>query len=142
MATEEFFNLRKQIIEQDFTRMNDRQKEAIFHVNGPLLILAGAGSGKTTVLVNRIANLVKYGDAYNSRFVAFEPSENDISLMKQYLDGDEDVLFDIEDLLSDNPAKPWQILAITFTNKAANELKERLEKMLGDEAKEIWASTF
>ena len=142
MATEEFFNLRKQIIEKDFTRMNDRQKEAIFHVNGPLLILAGAGSGKTTVLVNRIANLVKYGDAYNSHFVAFEPSEDDIKLMKQYLDGDEDVLFDIEDLLSDNPAKPWQILAITFTNKAANELKERLEKMLGDEAKEIWASTF
>ena len=142
MATEEFFTLRKQIIEKDFTRMNDKQKEAIFHVNGPLLILAGAGSGKTTVLVNRIANLVKYGDAYNSRFVAFEPSENDISLMKQYLDGDEDVLFDIEDLLSDNPAKPWQILAITFTNKAANELKERLEKMLGDDAKEIWASTF
>ena len=142
MISAEFFALRKKIIEKDFTRMNDMQKQAIFHVEGPLLILAGAGSGKTTVLVNRIANLVKYGNAYNSQNVAFEPSEQDISLMKEYLDGKEQVMFDIEDLLSDDPAKPWQILAITFTNKAANELKERLETMLGDSAKEIWASTF
>ncbi|MCM1545034.1 MAG: UvrD-helicase domain-containing protein [Ruminococcus sp.] len=143
MITEEFFALRKKIIEKDFTRMNDMQKQAIFHTEGPLLILAGAGSGKTTVLVNRIANIVKYGNAYNSTNVAFEPSEHDVELMKQYLEsGDDDLLFDIEDLLCDDPAKPWQILAITFTNKAANELKERLEKMLGEPAKEIWASTF
>ncbi|MBR5437780.1 MAG: UvrD-helicase domain-containing protein, partial [Clostridia bacterium] len=114
----------------------------IFQVNGPVLILAGAGSGKTTVIVNRIANIVKYGNAYRSTEVTFEPSERDMRLMKAYLDGDDSALFDIEDLLSVEPARPWQILAITFTNKAANELKERLEKMLGEEAKEIWASTF
>ena len=142
MISEEFFTLRKKIIAKEFSRMNDVQRQAIFHTEGPLLILAGAGSGKTTVIVNRIANLVKYGNAYSSRNVAFEPSENDIELMKEYLDGNEDALFDIEDLLYDDPAKPWQILAITFTNKAANELKERLETMLGDDAKEIWASTF
>lgn len=142
MISQEFFVLRRKIIEKEFSRMNAMQKQAIFHCNGPLLILAGAGSGKTTVIVNRIANLVRYGDAYSSQNVAFEPSEQDIELMKEYLDGNEDVLFDIEDLLYDNPAKPWQILAITFTNKAANELKERLSALLGDEANEIWASTF
>lgn len=142
MASKEFFELRKKIIENDFKYMNDKQQQAIFQVNGPVLILAGAGSGKTTVLVNRIANIVKYGDAYHSKEVAFEPSERDIRLMKAYLDGDTDAMFDIEDLIAVDPARPWQILAITFTNKAANELKERLEKMLGDEAGDIWASTF
>ncbi len=142
MADKEFLELRRKIIEKDFQHMNDKQKQAIFQVKGPVLILAGAGSGKTTVIVNRIANIVKYGDAYNSRECAFEPSVRDLRSMRAYLDGDESVLFDIEDLLSVDPARPWQILAITFTNKAANELKERLEKMLGEEAKDIWASTF
>lgn len=143
MATKEFFDLRKQIIEKDFKNMNDKQKQAIFQVKGPVLILAGAGSGKTTVLVNRIANIVKYGNAYESKRVDFEPTERDIANMKAYLAGDEEKLFDIEDLLVDEPARPWQILAITFTNKAANELKERLERMLGQkDASDIWASTF
>ena len=142
MAGKEFFELRKKIIEKDFAYMNEKQHQAIFHVKGPVLILAGAGSGKTTVIVNRIANIVKYGNAYHSNEVRFEPTDRDIRYMKAYLDGDEDLRFDIEDLLSVEPARPWQILAITFTNKAANELKERLEKMLGEEAKDIWASTF
>lgn len=142
MADKEFLELRQKIIEKDFQHMNDRQKQAIFQVKGPVLILAGAGSGKTTVIVNRIANIVKYGVAYNSKECAFEPSSADLRSMRAYLDGDDSVLFDIEDLLSVDPARPWQILAITFTNKAANELKERLEKMLGEEAKDIWASTF
>lgn len=122
--------------------MNAVQKTAIFHTEGPLLILAGAGSGKTTVIVNRIANLVKFGKAYNSEAVEFEPSKRDLELMKSYLDGDESVLFDIEDLLAVEAARPWQILAITFTNKAANELKDRLQALLGECANDIWASTF
>ena len=142
MADKEFFELRKKIIEKDFAYMNEQQRQAIFQVKGPVLILAGAGSGKTTVIVNRIANIVKYGNAYHSKEVRFEPTDRDIRYMKAYLDGDEDLRFDVEDLLSVEPARPWQILAITFTNKAANELKERLEKMLGEEAKDIWASTF
>ena len=142
MASKEFFALRKRIIEQDFARMNDRQKEAIFHVDGPLLILAGAGSGKTTVLVNRIANLVKYGRAWGSTEVSEEPTPQQMKLMQRYLDGDQSVLFDIEDLLAVDAARPWQILAITFTNKAANELKERLADLLGAEGSEVWASTF
>ena len=143
MVAEKFLELRKKIIENDFKNMNDKQKQAIFQVNGPVLILAGAGSGKTTVLVNRIANIVKYGNAYESKEVSFEPSHIDIENMERYLAGDESRLFDIEDLLSVDAARPWQILAITFTNKAAKELKERLEKMLGvQDASDIWASTF
>ena len=142
MVSNEFLELRRKIIEKDFMRMNDKQREAIFQVKGPVLILAGAGSGKTTVLVNRIANIVKYGNAYYSSAVEFEPSEEDIENMKAYLKGDEDMLFEIEDLLCVDVVRPWQILAITFTNKAANELKERLEKMLGGAANDIWASTF
>ena len=138
----EFLELRKKIIDNYFSRMNPMQKKAIFSVNGPLLVLAGAGSGKTTVLVNRIANIIKFGDAYNSTYSEFEPTENDIDIMRAYLNGDCEDLFEVEDLLSVNPAEPWQILAITFTNKAAGELKERLSKMLGECANDIWASTF
>lgn len=122
--------------------MNPMQKKAIYAVNGPVLVLAGAGSGKTTVLVNRIANLIRFGNAYNSSYSAFEATDDDLAVMRAYLNGEIDDLFDVEDLLSDRPAKPWQILAITFTNKAAKELKERLEKMLGPSANDIWASTF
>ena len=55
--------LRRAVLEKDFARMNDRQKQAVFTVNGPLLILAGAGSGKTTVLINRIANILRHAGA-------------------------------------------------------------------------------
>lgn len=138
----EFSTLRKKIIEKDFLRMNPMQREAVFHTDGPLLILAGAGSGKTTVIVNRIYNLIRFGKAYNSDDCYFSVSDSDIQLMQDYLDGKTSDLFDVEDLLAVNPAKPWQILAITFTNKAAGELKERLSNLLGSQAEDIWASTF
>lgn len=142
MPNSEFLDLRKQIIDKTFSRMNSMQKKAIYNTEGPVLVLAGAGSGKTTVLVNRIANLIRFGRAYTSDYCSFEPTETDIAQMKAYLNGETDDLFDVEDLLSVYPANPWQILAITFTNKAASELKERLEKMLGSRANDIWASTF
>ena len=137
-----FLQLRREIIENEFRRMNDMQKKAVFQVNGPLLILAGAGSGKTTVLVNRIANLIRFGDAYNSDFEQRTPDEHDMELMRRYLDGDHTVYPQIADVLSVDAPKPWQILAITFTNKAANELKERLAVMLGEDSVDLWASTF
>lgn len=142
MDYNEFLSLRRQIIETEFQRMNAMQKKAVFQVDGPLLILAGAGSGKTTVLVNRIANLMKFGNAYNSDYAERTPDEADLAAMRAYLAGDRSVYPQIADVLSVRAPKPWQILAITFTNKAANELKERLGAMLGEDANDIWASTF
>ena len=142
MLKDEILSLRKQIIEKDFARMNPMQKKAVFKTKGPLLILAGAGSGKTTVVVNRIANLIKYGDAYSSDWLERTPEEADAEKMRRYLDGDGTVYADIADLLRVRAVEPWQILAITFTNKAANELKQRLSVMLGEAADDIWASTF
>ncbi len=142
MYQTEFLSLRRQIIENEFKRMNECQKKAVFQIDGPLLILAGAGSGKTTVLVNRIANMLRFGHAYTSEFADRTPDTEDIRLMQAYFAGDKSVYPDIADVLRDRAPKPWQILAITFTNKAANELKERLCLMLGDEANDIWASTF
>ncbi len=142
MATNEFFSLRKKIIERDFKSLNNMQKSAVLSTEGPLLVLAGAGSGKTTVLVNRIANIIKYGKAYYSDYCRYEPTESEMALMRAVADGVIEEVFDIEHLLKVDAAKPWEILAITFTNKAAGELKERLERMLGPDALDIWASTF
>ena len=86
MDKSEILTLRRQIIENEFKRMNDMQKKAVFNTKGPLLILAGAGSGKTTVVVNRIANLIKYGDAYNSEWLERTPDDTDIEKMRRYLD--------------------------------------------------------
>lgn len=81
--------------------LNDKQREAVLHTEGPLLVLAGAGSGKTRVLTYRIAHLIQ-----------------------------------------DKNVSPWSILAITFTNKAAREMKERLEQLVGEEVNDVWVSTF
>lgn len=142
MNLEQFKELRNKIIEKDFDKMNSEQKKAVLTTEGPLLILAGAGSGKTTVLVNRIAYLLKYGKAYNSLESDRTPDDEDLVIMQKYLDGDSSVYSQIKNVLSYDAPEPWQILAITFTNKAANELKERLSNMLGEEALDIWAKTF
>ena len=136
---EEFITLRKSIIKKDFGRMNDMQLSAVVTAKGPLLVLAGAGSGKTTVLVNRIACLVKYGDAYNTDFVP-NISEEEYEQGRKFLNGDSDFL--PEKAFSYYPANPWEILAITFTNKAAGELKSRIASRLGEKANDIWAGTF
>lgn len=85
MLKDEFLELRRCIIAKEFSKMNDKQQEAIYTVRGPLLLLAGAGSGKTTVLVNRIANMIKYGNAYNSPECDFEPTQADVAIMREYL---------------------------------------------------------
>ncbi len=134
--------LRNKIIEKEFNKMNPMQLEAVLSVNGPLLILAGAGSGKTTVLVNRIANLMKFGSAYNSDVISGRIEDDSLELLKSYYDGNESVYSYIRDLLSVDVPKPWEILAFTFTNKAANELKDRLSLRIGEDANDIWAGTF
>ena len=135
--------LRKKILEAQYARLNDKQKEAVFRTEGPLLILAGAGSGKTTVLIQRIANIIRYGNAYASAEFPSALTEADLELLTRYAAGEEGVDRRAADrLLACRPAKAWQILAITFTNKAAGELKDRLYAMLGDEGNDVWASTF
>ena len=134
----QFMKLRKEYIEKYFSKMNNRQFEGVVTAKGPVLILAGAGSGKTTVLVNRIASLVKFGDAYNSDFVPAFINETTLSQLKQ----SKDEPFFNDDIFAVDPASPWDILAITFTNKAAGELKDRICAMLGDCGRDVWAGTF
>lgn len=142
MDKSEILALRRAVLEKDFARMNDRQKQAVFTVNGPLLILAGAGSGKTTVLINRIANILCYGDAYNSTYLRDDFDENDIAACKAYIENGTPLTTETQEHLSVSACAPWRIMAITFTNKAAGELKDRLCAMLGETANDIWASTF
>lgn len=142
MDKSEILSLRRAVLEKDFARMNDRQKQAVFTVNGPLLILAGAGSGKTTVLINRIANILRYGDAYNSTYLRDDLDENDIAACKAYIENGTPLTTESQEHLSVSVCAPWRIMAITFTNKAAGELKDRLCAMLGETASDIWASTF
>lgn len=142
MDKSEILALRRAVLEKDFARMNDRQKQAVFTVNGPLLILAGAGSGKTTVLINRIANILRYGDAYNSTYLRDDLDENDIAACKAYIENGTPLTTESQEHLSVSACAPWRIMAITFTNKAAGELKDRLCAMLGEAASDIWASTF
>ncbi len=137
--TEQFLNLRRELIKKDFGYMNDRQFEAVTTTRGAVLVLAGAGSGKTTVLVNRIANLVKYGEAYNSEYVPYF-TDDDIIVAKDYINNKTENL--PQGIFSVNAPRPWEILAITFTNKAANELKERINAKLGTGGESIWAGTF
>ena len=135
-----FCRARRAVIAGDFARLNPEQQRAVLATEGPLLVLAGAGSGKTTVLIHRIANLMKYGRGSDSDEVPEGVTEDDLLFLEAYAahpipEGREEA----ERLCRLDPALPWSIIAITFTNKAAGELKERLERMLGPDAGDIWA---
>lgn len=138
-----FTGAKRAALEKYFGRLNDMQKKAVFTVKGPVLVLAGAGSGKTSVLVNRIANMVTFGNAYNDENVPASASEEDIGFLEAY-DGsrDEAIVSRLADIIAVDRVSPWNILAITFTNKAAGELKERLASMLGNDADSVCAATF
>ncbi|MDE5577105.1 MAG: UvrD-helicase domain-containing protein [Oscillospiraceae bacterium] len=138
-----FTGAKRNALEKYFGRLNDMQKKAVFTVKGPVLVLAGAGSGKTSVLVNRIANMVTFGNAYNDVNVPASVSDEDIAFLEAY-DGSRDdaVVSRLADIIAVDRVSPWNILAITFTNKAAGELKERLASMLGNDANSICAATF
>ena len=138
-----FLTARRNYIAAQFSSLNSMQQEAVLTTDGPLLLLAGAGSGKTTVLINRIANLMKYGCGADSYEIPDTVTEDDVL----FLEGLSDEITDLDRHRADwlcavRPASAWNIIAITFTNKAAGELKERLSLMLGPEAQDIWAMTF
>ena len=141
---ERYLAAKRRLFEAYYADVNQEQREAVFTVNGSLLVLAGAGSGKTTVLVRRILHLIRYGNAYASIFVPPEITEEQVAAMEQMTKAPKEEIAPILSEFIASPAAPWQVLAITFTNKAANEIKHRLATAMGDEtmAKDIWAGTF
>ena len=117
-----FLAARKAYIEEQFSNLNTMQREAVLTTEGPLLLLAGAGSGKTTVLINRILNLLRYGKGSDTSQIPEDLSCEDV----EFLEGlGENVLpsqrLRADHLCAIDPPAPWSILAVTFTNKAANE---------------------
>ncbi len=139
---ERFLRARKELIRRCFAFLNPQQQTAVLTTEGPLLLLAGAGSGKTTVLINRVANLLRFGCGSDSDEVPDYITEQNVNEMEEALAG-----FGAEDpriaaMCTMHPVAPWNVIAITFTNKAANELKERLERMLGSNGMDVWAMTF
>ncbi len=129
--TQEFCALRDTYIEKQFGRLNEMQRRAVFTTDGPLLILAGAGSGKTTVLVNRIANLIRFGAAHGSKQLPRPATEEDIKALRSAIMTGTAAPGWLDGMLRQNAVRSWNVMAITFTNKAAGEMKERLRRMLG-----------
>ena len=135
---------KRALFDKAYSSLNEKQRQAVFTTEGPLLVLAGAGSGKTTVLVRRIAFLIRYGNAYFNTFVPAELSEAYVSNLERAVSL---TVEEIEQILPEfiyEPCPPYRVLAITFTNKAAGEIKNRLIAELGDEslAKDVWSGTF
>ena len=138
-----FLAARRAYIEGQFSQLNPMQRQAVLTTEGPLLLLAGAGSGKTTVLINRIANLMRFGRGSDSREIPNAATEADVSFLESLgEDVSDENRLRADNLCAVEPAMPWSIIAITFTNKAAGELKDRLSLLLGPEAQDIWAMTF
>lgn len=137
----EFFQLRDKIIETQYCNLNNEQREAVLSVGGPVLILAGAGSGKTTVLVNRIANMLRFGNSYKSSFMPETVTENTIEELKQWLYNKKHSNH-VPEILENHSILPYQILAITFTNKAANEMKNRVKALVMEKSDNMWILTF
>ncbi len=142
-VAERFDRIKRLLFEKMYGRLNEGQKQAVFAVNGPLLVLAGAGTGKTTVIVERIAHIIRFGDLYESSACPVDMTPGEVARLEAAIQLGED---EIAQVLADyvtNPCPPWDILCFTFTNKAADEMKDRLAQTLGDEtASAIWAGTF
>jgi DNA helicase-2/ATP-dependent DNA helicase PcrA len=192
--TQRYIKARRDFIEASFSHLNPVQREAVLATEGPLLLLAGAGSGKTSVLINRIENLIRFGKGSDSDYVPYGATESDIELFQKAMnssanviggdaiggdaiggdgnsvdavgvdavgvdvigvdviggdgvgansiDEESDLYIKAAALAVVEPVEPWRIIAITFTNKAADELKSRLGKTLGNDSLDIWAMTF
>ena len=140
----QFAAVRRAVIDRVFARMNDMQREAVYHTEGPLLILAGAGSGKTTVLIHRMINIIRFGRGVDWPYAPAGATMEDFAVLADYLaDPKPENEARAMRLCAIEPARPWEVIAITFTNKAARELRERLERAIGlEDASSVWAHTF
>lgn len=142
MKNDAFLSLKKQLFNKLYSFLNEPQRDAVFSVNGNVLVLAGAGSGKTTVLVNRIAQILLYGNSYNDNNVKEEWLAEMGEMERLLKVGTNDEIREYLKKFTVSAPRPYNILCLTFTNKAAKEFKERLEKLLGGDANDIWAGTF
>ena len=138
----QYHTIKRQLFDRLYRDMNERQRQALYAVRGPLLVLAGAGTGKTTVLVNRIAHIIRYGDAYEDMSDVQHLTSQTLSSMREALTLSDDALAQVLSEYAVSPCPPWAVLAITFTNKAAKEIQDRLRIKLQDGASEIWSGTF
>ncbi len=140
---EDFLKIKRAAFDKLYSSLNDMQRRSVYNVNGELLILAGAGTGKTTVLVNRIAHIINYGNAYHSNVVPDHITEDQYEKLKQYESLSHDELAELLKCCADKPCPSWGVLAITFTNKAAGEMKQRISALTGEEiADDMWIGTF
>ena len=141
-----YLSVKRKLFDKAYNSLNERQREAVFTVNDPLLVLAGAGSGKTTVLVRRIAFIIRYGNAYFSDYVPYGMDEARVAELERALVLQPEAIEQhILSQFASNACEPYRILAITFTNKAANEIKERLARMFPEDeatATDICTGTF
>ena len=142
MKNERFTAAKRKLFDKLYDHLNKDQRDAVFKVNGPLLILAGAGSGKTTVLVNRIGYMIRYGNAYYSEEAPEGITDSVIAGLENAITLDKKDIAVLLDAYACDKIPAWSILSITFTNKAAGEMKTRLEKQIGEDAMQIWAGTF
>ncbi len=145
-TTRKYCSLRDRIFEKLYDHLNEMQRQAVLTTEGPLLVLAGAGSGKTTVLTNRVAHIVRFGNAYQSKAVPRNLTDRDNVILEDCLKdlckGKKQIPEEAENLLGYCGVYPSGILALTFTNKAAREMKERITRLVGEDASAIWVSTF
>ncbi len=138
-----FIDIRKKIIENGYKNLNNKQLEAVVNTEGPLLVIAGAGSGKTTVIIHKIAHLLTFGRAYEEKYIPNGITEEEIEILDWFSKGEiDEIPPHLWDYISVDAVKPYNVLAITFTNKAAAELKSRLSAKLGEVGNDVWASTF
>ncbi len=139
-----YLKAKRVLFNKAYSELNEEQRKAVFTVDGPLLILAGAGSGKTTVLVKRIAFIIKYGNAYFSDYVPFDITEQEVANLEFAATLTKTQIIPLLDQFATNPCAPWRMLAITFTNKAAGEIRSRINNQLDDAqiSNDIWSGTF